>query len=86
MSDDWDEDKPLEVRQAMPWDLLNPTIEHVDDVTRDARLAICRTCPFFIKKTQQCRKCLCIMPLKTKLPHAYCPEGKWDAVATPPAV
>ena len=84
MSDEQNDDKPIEVRQAMPWDLLNPTIVHVNDQVRDERLAVCRGCEFFMSKTQQCRKCLCIMPLKTKLPHAYCPEGKWGAVATPP--
>ena len=40
-----------------------------------ARLAICKTCPFY--KLRTCMKCGCFMPFKTKLKGQVCPEGKW---------
>lgn len=60
-----------------PWDLVNPNVEHTDDETRDARLNICLSCPELIALTKQCKKCGCVMPLKTKLKAATCPLGKW---------
>jgi hypothetical protein len=33
--------------------------------------------PFLIKATNQCKKCGCIMHLKTKLAGAECPVGNW---------
>ena len=66
------EDKP-----ARPWDLLNPNIGHVSSDISEARLAICKTCPKFMKLTQQCKICKCIMPAKVKLPHADCPDQRW---------
>jgi hypothetical protein len=41
------------------------------------RLAICQGCPELIKLTSQCKKCGCIMSIKTKLEAAKCPIGKW---------
>ena len=49
-----------------PWDLLNPNVDRVDEETKTKRL--------------DCKKCGCFMKEKTKLAHASCPVGKWDAV------
>lgn len=70
-------DKP---KPARPWDLLNKNIKRVEDNLQKERMAICLTCPKLIQLTKQCTKCGCFMEAKTKLPHASCPLGKWDAV------
>jgi hypothetical protein len=49
-------------------------------------MAICEQCPHYNKKTTQCGICGCFMPLKTKLPHAECPLGKWTATAPQPNI
>jgi hypothetical protein len=41
------------------------------------RMEMCRSCPFFIKITGQCRMCGCFMEAKTRLADAACPENKW---------
>jgi hypothetical protein len=66
-----------EKRQVRPWDLFNKNMNRAPSEVREERLSICRSCPFFIKHTEQCKKCLCIMPQKTKLADAFCPEHKW---------
>jgi hypothetical protein len=58
-------------------DALNPNAEHVDSNVSDARYNICIGCENFIKLTTQCKKCGCLMKLKTKLDGAHCPIGKW---------
>lgn len=63
--------------ETRPWDILNPNLEPVLKEISDKRLEICKNCPEFIKLTTQCKKCGCIMKLKTKLPFAECPIGKW---------
>jgi hypothetical protein len=60
-----------------PWDLLNLNTEYVEEEKANERLDICKGCPEFISLTKQCKKCGCIMPLKTKLKTASCPIGKW---------
>lgn len=67
-----------------PWDLINPKIDHVDDETFNDRYNLCKKCPSFIKATSQCKKCLCFMNQKAKLPHANCPIGKWGEVIDVP--
>ena len=42
------------------------------------RLDICKKCDLFQKDTGLCKKCLCVMKLKTKLKNAKCPIGKWN--------
>lgn len=75
------EEAPAEpVKEARPWDLLNPNIGRVSEEIKEMRMNACRNCEFFVKLTQQCTKCGCIMPAKTTLPHASCPVGKWDSV------
>lgn len=63
--------------ETRPWDLLNPNVEHVSEEEQTRRFAICKACPELIKLTSQCKKCGCIMNLKTKLTQAVCPIGKW---------
>lgn len=64
-------------RPARPWDLFNKNIGRVETVIAQKRLAICKECPRYISSTTQCKECGCIMNLKTKLPNAECPLGKW---------
>jgi len=59
-----------------PMALFNPDTPEVLEETQNERLAICVKCPFYLA-TKQCLKCGCFMPLKTKLEHSVCPEGKW---------
>jgi hypothetical protein len=63
-----------------PWDMLNPNSEWASEEEADRRYSICKGCPQLIKATKQCKKCGCFMVAKTKLAHAACPIGKWDAV------
>ena len=64
-------------RPARPWDLYNKNIGRVEQELADRRMEICLGCPQLIKLTNQCKECGCIMNLKTKLPNAECPLGKW---------
>jgi hypothetical protein len=67
----------MEERAARPWDLINPNIGRVSVEIATERFSICKSCPQYIKSTTQCKECGCIMKLKTKLPNASCPIGKW---------
>jgi hypothetical protein len=64
-----------------PWDLFNPNQPRSEEELVEYRMSICTICPEFIDLTKQCKKCGCIMSLKTKLKNASCPIGKWSAVA-----
>lgn len=64
-------------KEARPWDLFNKNLGRVELEVSQKRLDICKECPRFIKTTTQCKECGCIMRLKTKLPNASCPLGKW---------
>jgi tRNA(Ile2) C34 agmatinyltransferase TiaS len=66
-----------EDRSAKPWDLLNKNIGRVEQDIAENRMDICRSCEHFLKVTGQCKKCGCIMAMKTKLPNATCPVEKW---------
>ncbi len=59
------------------FDLFDPSEERSDRELIESRLAICNQCPFFIKRTAQCKKCGCFMRLKTALHRAKCPVGNW---------
>lgn len=63
--------------ETRPWDLVNPETEYVDENIAIERLSICKSCPELIKTTHQCKKCGCLMHLKTKLKKATCPLEKW---------
>lgn len=75
MSSKWEEWKNS-LGETRPWHLLNSE-NHTDQETADHRFSICKSCPEFIELTSQCKKCGCIMSLKTKLEKAECPLGKW---------
>lgn len=62
---------------AKPWDLLNPNIGRVSEDIEMSRFSECLDCDRFIHITNQCKECGCFMNLKTKLPNAECPLGKW---------
>jgi hypothetical protein len=64
-------------KSARPWDFLNPNTEYASKEEASSRLDICKSCPFLIKATVQCKKCGCFMKAKTKLKQATCPEGHW---------
>jgi hypothetical protein len=67
-----DNNKPVR-----PWDLFKASQPRVTAEFASERMAICNGCEFLIKLTKQCKKCGCVMPLKTKLENAVCPIGKW---------
>lgn len=69
-------------RPARPWDLFNKNLEKVTGDQYDRRMDICLTCEHIIKLTHQCKKCGCMMDLKTRLPNATCPVGKWGQIDT----
>jgi hypothetical protein len=60
-----------------PLDLLNPMTKPADKELAKLRLEACLSCPELIKTTKQCKKCGCLMTVKTKLEAAKCPMGKW---------
>lgn len=47
---------------------------------RDARYDICKGCEHMFKPTSTCKKCGCFMAVKSYLPSAECPLGKWKAI------
>jgi hypothetical protein len=67
-------------RPARPWDMLNKNIGRVETEVATERLNICKECPLYIPSTHQCKDCKCFMDMKTKLPNAECPIGKWGQV------
>ena len=71
------EDKPVR-----PWDMFNKNMERVVPIIQEKRMSICKACPEYIRLTHQCKKCGCLMDVKTKLADAVCPIGKWQKVAT----
>jgi hypothetical protein len=67
-------------RPARPWDLFNKNIGRVETVVASERMDICNGCDRLIQATKTCKECGCFMTLKTKLPNAECPLGKWGKV------
>jgi hypothetical protein len=65
------------MKETKPWDLLNPSTEFASESVQEERYAICQACPEFIGLTKQCRKCGCLMKLKTKILASECPLQKW---------
>jgi hypothetical protein len=62
---------------SRPWHLLNTGMYLEDQSIVDSRMNTCNSCPELIELTKQCKKCGCVMSLKTKLTEATCPLGKW---------
>jgi hypothetical protein len=75
-------------KPVRPWDLFNKNMNRVPSEIKEQRLAICKQCPFYRKKIDQCKKCGCIMNQKTKLADAFCPVNKWgthsENISNPP--
>lgn len=63
-------------RRVRPWDAFFKR-NHTNEEEQKRRFEICRTCPEFIRATNQCSVCGCLMHIKTKLRDAVCPIGKW---------
>jgi hypothetical protein len=70
----WEEYKAK--NNVIPIDLLNKN-NYIEKVESDKRMQTCLGCEHLIKLTHQCKKCGCLMNLKTKLKDATCPIGKW---------
>lgn len=70
----WEEYKAK--NNVTPIDLLNRN-NYIEKVESDKRMQTCLGCEHLIKLTHQCKKCGCLMNLKTKLKDATCPIGKW---------
>jgi hypothetical protein len=70
----WEEYKAK--NNVIPIDLLNKN-NYIEKVESDKRMQTCLGCEHLIKLTHQCKKCGCLMNLKTKLNDATCPIGKW---------
>ena len=65
------------MKNAMPWDLLNPNTKYVPENVYDDRFEKCKACKNFITLTTQCSECKCIMKIKCAVSHAFCPIDKW---------
>ena len=48
-----------------------------NEKTTEQRLGICNRCEHYVHMIKLCKKCGCIMPLKTKIQSANCPLKKW---------
>jgi hypothetical protein len=66
---------------------LKHRLEHLKESTKplteeekNVRYEICKACDHYISLTTQCTQCGCIMKLKTALPFAECPIGKWGKI------
>jgi hypothetical protein len=44
---------------------------------RNARYNICKSCEWLFIPTSSCKKCGCLMAIKTYMPTQSCPIGKW---------
>jgi hypothetical protein len=71
----WSEYK--EKNGVTPLDMLNPNTKKAGLELSEQRFSICKGCPEFMQLTSQCKKCGCVMSIKTKLEAAKCPMGKW---------
>lgn len=69
-------------KPVRPWDIFNKNMERAMPIIQKKRMAICKSCPEFIRFTHQCKKCGCLMDAKTKLSDAVCPIGKWGQANT----
>jgi len=69
--------KYIDKNGVTPLDMLNPKTRRLSDEDAKVRMDICKACPELIKLTSQCKKCGCLMNVKTKLESAKCPIGKW---------
>ena len=70
----WEEYKAK--NNVTPLDLFNKN-NYIEKIESDKRMQTCLGCEHLIKLTHQCKKCGCLMNLKTKLKDATCPIEKW---------
>ena len=70
----WEEYKAK--NNVTPLDLFNKN-NYIEKIESDKRMQTCLGCEHLIKLTRQCKKCGCLMNLKTKLKDATCPIEKW---------
>lgn len=49
----------------------------LSEAEANARLRICKGCEFFDQSYSRCKKCGCLMAIKTYLKAEKCPIGKW---------
>ena len=47
---------------------------------RNDRFDTCKSCEHLYEPTSTCKKCGCFMAVKTYLPSAQCPMGKWKMI------
>ena len=72
----WKEKNPGD--KARVWDLFNPKIDDVPTEIFDYRYDLCKSCPFYINLTHQCKKCGCFLVAKVQFVGQDCPIGKWE--------
>jgi hypothetical protein len=56
-----------------------PSSPSPDDIYKNhaERMKICKQCENLGNPLPFCKICKCFMPLKTRVPIAHCPIGKW---------
>jgi hypothetical protein len=74
------EEEAFAVMDVRPWDLLDPNAPRAPEVISQGRMDICKGCPAYQPLMRRCSECGCVMPLKTLLANASCPQGKWMPV------
>ena len=67
-----DHDSKPQGLQRLEWRMF------VEPEVAQERLNICWACPN-LNSIRVCKKCWCLMPIKTKLAVMACPEGRWKA-------
>jgi hypothetical protein len=50
---------------------------NVSPEIQQSRLAMCYSCPHYLKESNRCAKCGCNLSAKTKMATSKCPIGKW---------
>jgi len=54
-----------------------PDNTNFEKLSSEQRIEICKNCPSYNSTIFVCKECGCFMPVKTKIPTAKCPLGKW---------
>jgi hypothetical protein len=70
----WSEYKK-KVGDTKPWDSTN--IQKATEEEFQERIDKCKACDKFIKSTEQCFECKCVMTIKAKVKDSTCPLNKW---------
>jgi len=56
----------------------------IDTKMKEWRQGVCRSCEQYIPLTDMCKKCGCIITLKSRFKKALCPLHKWGEEGPPP--